>query len=318
MSRDTANRRFTLYAIVVLFFNLLVIVWGDVVQATGSGDGCGAHWPTCNGAALPMAPSLATFIEYFHRFTSALSGLLIIGLVVWAFRAFPKGSLVRFTASMSLVFVIVEGLLGAGLVLFRLVGEDTSLARAIIAPIHLVNTLILISWIALTGWFSSRPARPLFKNQGVVGWALGLGFLGLVLIASSGALSSLGDALFPVKDTEEAIRRSLTPGEHFLVQLRIYHPFIAIGVSLYTVLVANLVASLRPSSDTRLFARLAGVAFIAQLAMGYLNVRAAAPLYTQLPHLFMSDLVWLVWLLLSVSALAVQVQPSPKALREVG
>jgi len=310
------NRRFTLYALLVLAFNLLVILWGDVVQVTGSGDGCGAYWPTCNGAALPMAPSWTTFIEYFHRITSMGSGLLIIGLVVWGFRAFPKGSLVRFTALMSLVFVIVEGLLGASLVLFRLVGEDVSLARVILAPVHLVNTLFLISWIALTAWFSVRPERPVFKNQGMVGWALGLGFLGLIFVASSGALTSLGDALFPVKSTEEAIRSSLTLGEHFLVQLRIYHPFIAIGVSVYTVSVANLVASLRYSSETRLFARLVGIAFIAQLGMGFLNVKAAAPLYTQLPHLLMSDLVWLTWLLLAVSALSVRHQPRPAALTQ--
>ncbi|MCL5964376.1 MAG: COX15/CtaA family protein, partial [Deinococcus sp.] len=49
--------RFAFYAWVTLVVTLGVILWGDVVQATGSGDGCGAHWPTCNGDLVPLARS---------------------------------------------------------------------------------------------------------------------------------------------------------------------------------------------------------------------------------------------------------------------
>ncbi|MEZ4640810.1 MAG: COX15/CtaA family protein [Caldilineaceae bacterium] len=37
----------------VLFYNLLVIMWGAYVRATGSGAGCGRHWPVCNGEVIP-------------------------------------------------------------------------------------------------------------------------------------------------------------------------------------------------------------------------------------------------------------------------
>lgn len=299
------NRRFTLYAWGVVIFTLAVILWGDVVQATGSGDGCGAHWPTCNGEVLPVFRGLETFIEFFHRVTSGLSLLLTIGLLVWSRRIFPKGHLARLGAGLSMFFMITESLVGAGLVLFRLVGEDASIARAIIAPIHLINTLFLIGSLALTAWWSSHPAhRPVWKGQGLVGWALGLGFVGILVVAASGALTSLGDTLFPVRNTAEAVGRALTPGEHFLVQLRIYHPVIAVMMSVYAVLIANLVATLRPSNHTRLFSRMAGVVVILQLGMGYLNVQQGAPLYTQLPHLLLSDVVWVTWLLLTVSALS--------------
>ncbi len=299
------NRRFTFYAWGVVVFTLVVILWGDVVQATGSGDGCGAHWPTCNGEALPVFQELKTFIEFFHRITSGLSLLLTLGLLLWARQAFPKGHLARLGAGLSLFFMFTESLVGAGLVLFRLVGEDVSLARAVVAPIHLINTLFLIGSLALTAWWTSHPhQRPVWRGQGGVGWALILGFVGLLTVAASGALTSLGDALFPVRNTAEAVGRALTPGEHFLVQLRIYHPFIAVLVGVYVVLVANLVAALRPDPHTRLFARLAGVIFILQLGVGYLNVLQAAPLYTQLPHLLLSDVVWITWLLLTVSALS--------------
>ncbi|GEM82987.1 hypothetical protein MHY01S_11530 [Meiothermus hypogaeus NBRC 106114] len=306
------NRRFTAYAWGLVIFTLVVILWGDVVQATGSGDGCGAHWPTCNGEVLPAFQGLETFIEFFHRITSGLSLLLTIGLLVWSRRAFPKGHLARLGAGLAMLFMITESLVGAGLVLFRLVGQDASIARAVIAPIHLINTLFLIGSLALTAWWSSHPEhRPIWKGQGWVGWALGLGFVGILGVAASGALTSLGDALFPVRNTAEAVGRALTPGEHFLVQLRIYHPFIAVLVSVYVVLMANLVANLRPSHHTKLFARMAGVVFILQLGMGYLNVHQAAPLYTQLPHLLLSDAAWLTWLLLTVSALSLGYGAAP-------
>lgn len=306
------NRRFTAYAWGLVIFTLVVVLWGDVVQATGSGDGCGAHWPTCNGEVLPAFRGLETFIEFFHRITSGLSLILTIGLLVWSRRAFPKGHLARLGAGLAMLFMISESLVGAGLVLFRLVGEDASLARAVVAPIHLINTLFLIGSLTLTAWWSSHPEqRPVWKGQGWVGWALGLGFVGILGVAASGALTSLGDALFPVRNTAEAVGRALTPGEHFLVQLRIYHPFIAVLVSVYVVLMANLVANLRPGTYTKLFARMAGVVFILQLGVGYLNVHQAAPLYTQLPHLLLSDAVWLTWLLLTVSALSLVYRAMP-------
>ncbi len=275
-----------------------------MVQATGSGDGCGAHWPTCNGEVLPAFRGLETYIEFFHRITSGLSFLLVVGLLAWSRRAFPVGHPARLGAGLSLFFMVTESLVGAALVLFRLVGEDASLARAVVAPVHLINTLFLVGSLALTAWWSVYPeARPVWRGQGPMGWALGLGFLGILAVAASGALTSLGDALFPVRNTAEAVDRALSPGEHFLVQLRIYHPFIAVFVGAYAVLAANLVAALRPGRQVRWFARAVGVLFVLQLGMGYLNVHQAAPLYTQLPHLLLSDLVWLSWVLLAVSAL---------------
>lgn len=312
------SRRFTLYAWLTLAFTLLVIVWGDVVQATGSGDGCGAHWPTCNGEPIPTSPGLATLIEFFHRATSGISLLLTLGLLVWSRRAFPKGHLARRGAGLAMFFMVLESLVGAALVLFRWVGTDASLARAVIAPIHLVNTLFLVGSLALTAWWSSRPQPLVLRGQGSTGLALGVGLLGLVLVAASGALTSLGDALFPVHNTAEAIAQSRTPGENFLVYLRLYHPFIAIVVSLYAVVVVGLVAAVRPSQQTRRLSRLVGVLFLAQLAMGYLNVRAAAALYTQLPHLLLSDVVWISFLLFTVAALSLKPQRARTPLGEVG
>ncbi len=49
----TPQRRFAAFAWGVLAYNVAVILWGALVRATGSGAGCGGHWPLCNGEVLP-------------------------------------------------------------------------------------------------------------------------------------------------------------------------------------------------------------------------------------------------------------------------
>ena len=168
------QRRFAGYAWGVLAYMVLVILWGAFVRATGSGAGCGSHWPLCNGEVVPQAPTVETLIELSHRLTSALAGFLVIGLVVWAFRAFPKGHLVRKGAVGSLVFVLTEGAIGAAIVLVEWVALDASMARTISITLHLNNTFILLGFLTLTAWWASGGRPPLrLAEQGRTGGVLG-------------------------------------------------------------------------------------------------------------------------------------------------
>ena len=63
--------RFAKYAWGVLGYNILVILWGAYVRASGSGAGCGSHWPLCNGQVVPRAEQVGTLIEFAHRVSSA-------------------------------------------------------------------------------------------------------------------------------------------------------------------------------------------------------------------------------------------------------
>jgi heme A synthase len=76
------SKRFEKYAWFVLGVNLLVILWGAYVRATGSGAGCGSHWPSCNGEVIPRSPSSETMIEFTHRLTSGLALILVAILLV--------------------------------------------------------------------------------------------------------------------------------------------------------------------------------------------------------------------------------------------
>jgi protoheme IX farnesyltransferase len=295
--------RFSTYAWTVLFYNLGVILLGALVRATGSGAGCNNHWPDCNGTFLPLTGNLKTLIEFSHRSTSGLAGLLVVGLVVGAFRAHPKGHPARFAALLSLFFTITEALVGRWLVVAGLVEQNATVIRAFAISVHLVNTFLLLAFLTLTAWWSehSRPIR--FRAQGAVGWALAFALAGVLILGISGAITALGDTLFPVHDTLDAIRVSFSSGIHFLKKLRILHPMIAMSVGLYVLLIAGLVSHLRPSADVRRFAQWIAGILTAQIGLGLLNVMLHAPVWMQLVHLLVSDLLWISLILLTASAL---------------
>ncbi|HLQ23560.1 MAG TPA: COX15/CtaA family protein, partial [Gemmatimonadales bacterium] len=141
---------FAKYAWGVLAANVAVVLWGAFVRASGSGAGCGSHWPLCQGVVIPADPATATLIELAHRVTSGTALLLVAGLFVWSRRVAPRGSVVRRGAALSLVFMLGEALLGAGLVLFALVAHNDSLTRAFSLGAHLLNTFLLLGSLALT------------------------------------------------------------------------------------------------------------------------------------------------------------------------
>src|SRR4028119_1647124 len=97
MTPDGRSRpgRVATYAWATLAYNIGVILWGAYVRATGSGAGCGEHWPLCNGEVLPRSAQTATLIEFTHRITSTLAGVFAIVLPLWARRVFPAGHIVR-------------------------------------------------------------------------------------------------------------------------------------------------------------------------------------------------------------------------------
>lgn len=305
-SRCMHQRRFATYTWIVLVYNLAVILWGAFVRATGSGAGCGAHWPRCNGEVIPRAPSTETLIEFTHRLTSGIVLVMVVILVIWAWRAYPRGHRVRLGALWSLIFTIIEALVGAGLVLFELVADNDSTARAVSMAVHLVNTFLLLAAVTLTAWWASGGPAVRLKHQGVVGWLLGLGFAAMLVVGASGAVTALGDTLFPAESLAEGLREKFSPTAHLLIRLRVLHPVLAIATGFYLFFVARLVSRLRPDPAIERFARATMLLFAVQLVAGAVNVALLAPVWMQLLHLLLADLVWITLVLLAASALSHQ------------
>jgi heme A synthase len=296
--------RFAIYAWGVLAYNLAVILWGAYVRASGSGAGCGSHWPSCNGQIIPRARQVETLIEFSHRLTTGMAGLLVIGLVALAFRAFPRRHPVRLGAALSLAFIIVEGMVGAAQVLLGLTADNDSLARAVVGSIHLANTFLMLAAMVLTAWWASG-GRPLsLRGQGLLGWVFAVGLLGALLVGASGAVTALGDTLFPAKSLAEGLRQDLDSTSHFLLQLRAIHPVLAVLVGLYSIVAGRLAAAWRPGAATKRLAWVLGALFGAQMIVGVINVALLAPIAMQLIHLFMADMVWIALVLAAATALA--------------
>jgi heme A synthase len=295
--------RFAIYAWGVLAYNLLVILWGAYVRASGSGAGCGSHWPLCNGEVIPPAPQVATLIEFSHRLTTGLAGLLVIGLVVWAFRAFPRGHSVRLGAALSLIFIVIEGLVGALQVRLGLTADNASAGRAVVGSIHLANTFIMLAAMTLTAWWATGGASLQLRRQGLLGWVFALGLLGVLLVGASGAITALGDTLFPSGSLAEGLQADFSPGAHFLIQLRVIHPILAVLVGVYSIVAGRLAAAWRPSVATKRLSWALIALFGAQLLIGVVNVVLLAPIFMQIIHLFMADLVWIALVLTAAAAL---------------
>ncbi len=289
--------RFTKYVWLVLAYNLAVILWGAYVRATGSGAGCGAHWPLCQGEVVPREPEVETLIELSHRLSSGLVLIFALILVIWAFKVFPKGSLVRKGAVVTLGFTLTEALVGAGLVLFGLTAQNDSAARAVSIAVHLVNTFLLLASLSLTAWWAAcgEPARFEWKPRS---WLLTVAWVGTLFIGVSGAITALGDTLFPASSLMEGFSQDFDASAHFLLRLRVYHPLVAVIVSGYILGLIRWLQRDRQWERKWVF-RLLTSLMITQLAAGAINVVLLAPVWMQLVHLLLADLVWISLILAS-------------------
>ena len=307
-----------------LGFNVLVILWGGLVRATGSGAGCGSHWPLCNGEVVPRAPAVATLIEFSHRLTSGVALLLIAVLVIGAWRGFPRGHPVRRGAALSGLFIISEALIGAGLVLLQLVADNPSLARGVWVAGHLTNTFLLLASLTLTAWWASGGGELRLRAAGAARASLAIALTGALLLGVSGAITALGDTLFPAATLAEAEAQTFSATAHLFVRLRVYHPSLAVAVGLGVVFAVLSVTTARRNALTQRLGLGVIALYLLQCAIGLANVWFLAPVAIQIVHLFVSDLIWITLVLFSASALAepvsthaaIATRQSPVASRE--
>lgn len=314
-------KRFSRFAWFVLAFNVAVVLWGAVVRATVSGAGCGQHWPRCNGEVLPSFEDRRTIIEYSHRLTSGVALLLVVALAVWAWRLRraainEQAAIVSRFANASLVLMIGEALLGAGLVLLRLVELDASARRAVSMSLHLVNTFVLLSAITCTAACATWPLTPRWRAHPARSLVI-KSTLALILVGITGALAALGDTLFPAASLAAGLAADADETAHALLRLRMLHPLVAVFGAVVLALAASRFSDhIAPEVDpdasvdnphSRGFAGVSKVflvALFAQLTMGALNLVLLVPLWAQLVHLLLADFVVISFALNALMALS--------------
>lgn len=315
MKEETKLSRFAKYAWFVLAYNLVVILWGVFLRASKSGDGCGQHWLTCYGEVIPSAPELKTVIEFSHRITSALDGFIVIGLLVWAFLRWKSDKTemnrrIFKTSIGAFAFVIVEGLLGAGLVLTGNTAENLTAARPFWAAGHLITTLILLTFLTLTSWFASGGKAFSFKIPPKIKLLLALGAFGFLLIGLSGSIAALSNLLFPSQTISEGITKDFSTTSNILLRLRISHPILSILSSVYLIFLAGWLRKESGNNETVVrWSNVLSILILMQIGFGALTLFMLAPIVMQVGHLLLADLVWIAFVLLTASFLAERKEP---------
>ena len=281
----------------VVAYNVAVIIWGAAVRATGSGAGCGDHWPLCNGSVVQHHPTAATLIEFAHRSMSGIALLLIACLVYGTYRATPRRHFARFAAIAALVLTLNEALLGALLVLLGKVAHDQSASRAVYLALHLTNTLLMLGALTLTAHFLSRKVGFMrgsieLRRKGIVL----SGLSAVILTGVFGSLAALADTLYPSSSLDAALLQDFALDSPLLVHLRWMHPFISLAAGAFILwLVFRGFAN---EADRGLSAAVVGLLFV-QYAVGVADIAFLAPLALQMLHLFFADLLWITLVVLT-------------------
>jgi cytochrome c oxidase assembly protein subunit 15 len=294
----THSANFTRFAWGVLVWNVLVVLWGAYVRASGSGAGCGSHWPLCNGEVVPVAPRIETIIEFTHRMMSGVALVGVVALWLWSLASFGPGSRVRRMALTSFVFLITEALLGAGLVLFNYVDKDASVGRAFYLSLHLVNTLLLLGALVLTAWFSSGEDRMPARRSAWVVAALPIA----ALVSVTGAIAALGDTLFPVATLAQGFHQDFSTAASFLLRLRVLHPIFAVLAAGYFMTISIGVLRSKQHAVATKLAIAVLVLALAQLSAGAMNLLLLAPVWMQITHLLLADSLWIGLVLLTIES----------------
>jgi heme a synthase len=288
----------------VLAYFVAVILWGTLVRATGSGAGCGDHWPLCNGTVIQHSPRTDTIIEFTHRVTSGISFFSVAGLLVWTMAGTVRGHLARAAGAAAVAFTLVEAILGALLVKLGLTAMSQSPLRPWYLALHLANTLLLIAALTLTAHMLGRREgylRRTIRIASPVGALAGL-FVFLI-VGVTGSLAALGDTLFPAQSLSAALAQDFSSKSGWLIRWRWTHPTIAFLASIFLIwLLVRAVQRPKTGSgywDNRGLSALVLVLLAVQYVLGVLDVVWLAPLWMQIVHLLGADVLWAALIVLT-------------------
>jgi cytochrome c oxidase assembly protein subunit 15 len=276
------------YAACVLGFMVLVILQGAVVRFSGSGAGCGNHWPLCNGDFIPHHPRVATIIEFMHRSLTGICTTLVIVLIAWTFIARPRCSLARRAVVWTGILLVTEALLGALLVKGGYVEQNASTARVIVQGIHFTNTMLLLAALTLTWWWLRPRSGPQVFGKHTAGKHTATAWLALLaalITGATGSVAALADTLFPAKSFSAAIAQDFAASSPLLLRMRWLHP-----AASCLAIAATIFLAYRLRSKASRYAVL--LVFI-QCALGTADVLLLAPYWLQVLHLLVADLYWI-------------------------
>jgi len=270
-----------------LVTSILSILAGAIVRATGSGDGCGASWPTCNGKVLPSLNTTSEIIEFSHR---SISGILLIITLLLFIKSKDHGtpSLHKKIINYLTFFVLLEALIGAVIVIYEWVGLNSSLPRIIAVPLHLVNTFALLAFYTLI-FFLLRESENDLEN--FFDQRLKIAFILFFLTGATGSITALADVLFPSASFIEGLADDFDSTSEILTRLRIVHPIVSTVLSIFLFSESN-----RFKNIFGINASAIKILVITGVVLGTLNVVSNIILPLSILHLLLADLLWITYI----------------------
>jgi len=283
--------RLLFYTKLGLVLSVLSILAGAFVRATGSGDGCGATWPTCKGRIIPSLSDTSEIIEFSHRGISGI--LLIVTLYIFVnSRKLEKGSIARRASNYLTFFVLFEALIGAVIVIFEWVGLNSSFPRIVAVPIHLVNTFgLLASYVILFKILENKldSIKNLWDRNFII---ISILFL---LTGATGSITALADVLYPSASFIEGFLDDFDRTSEVLTRLRIFHPVVStiLSIALY---IESKQLQKRFDINTNFLKFL----IFAAVFLGVANVLSNIVLFLSIFHLALADLLWITYIYVSL------------------
>jgi protoheme IX farnesyltransferase len=264
-----------------------LIVLGGIVRITGSGMGCGDHWPSCDGQWFPPL-DLPTLIEIGHRWAAALVSLLVFAVAAVAWRRHRAEPALRNPAVLAAVLLVVQVLLGA-------VTVKLALPPWVIVT-HLANAMLLLATLmvvglragALQGPASPRPSA----RHGAHGLVVATAVLGFVVILYGAQVANFHAGLlclgFPLCDG------GVLPPRSSLAALQWTHRVLAFAFLGVTIVMVRRVGrdSDAAGGNLRRAAGLVLAATVAQIAVAAAMVLHLLPPALRALHLLVGTLVW--------------------------
>ncbi len=278
---------------------LVLVAIGGLVRATKSGLGCGTDWPDCGGRLVPSLATRAEIVEFSHRFTAMVVGLLIAALAVVALRRLGDERRIKTVSVAALALVIFQALLGAAVVKAEL--ERLVVVAHLVAAMSLLALLVYLTAMvtARTTGLEGMTDASLSRRIG----AAGLGVLALLVVGSLASTRDIGPS-WPLVDGV------LVPDlgvETFA--LHWFHRVLAGAVGVWVFVIAARVTRRKDAMPAAArFARAAAGLFAIQILIGAANLWTDLNAVVVALHLTTGALIWA-----SFAAMATLTHPSVRA-----
>jgi protoheme IX farnesyltransferase len=274
-------------------FALALIVVGGIVRITGSGMGCGDHWPRCDGEWFPPL-DLPTLIESSHRWLAALVSILVFAVAAVALRRYRSEPLLRNPALLAAVLLVVQVLLGA-------VTVKLALPPWVVIT-HFANAMLLLTALLVVALRASVHAPAALAPEDrhrAHRLVLITAALGFVVILFGAQVANFDAGLlclgFPL------CNGSALPPEGDLALLHWSHRVLALGfVVMFGALVARLNGARNPeSAGVRRWAAVVMGATLIQVAVAAAMVLHLLPTGLRALHLLVGAVIWAALVILA-------------------